>query len=295
VAAVSLEVDGDVVIVTGAAGGLGSAYARLLARHGARVVVNDTGGVVDGRDGDQEAAARVAAAIVAEGGEAIADARDSSTVDGARAVVGAAVEAWGRVDGVIANAGILRDRTFLKLTDEDLLAVLESHLLGTARIFHAAFPVMRERGYGRLVATTSASGLFGNFGQANYAAAKMGIVGLSRVLALEGERFRITANVVAPVARTRMTEGLLGRLDGHAAPEQVAPLVGYLVSRACAVTGRIYSVGAGRVARVDIGVTKGLVSEAMDVDWVVGNIEAVDAEEGYVFPTSAADEAELLP
>lgn len=290
----SVGLEGDVIIVTGGAGGLGSAYSRLLARHGARVVVNDTGGLTDGRGGDPVLAEQVAADIVAGGGAAVGDPHDGSTTKGAKAIVNTALEAFGRVDGVIANAGLLRDRTFAKLTDDDIFAVIDAHLAGTTRVFHAAWPYLQQQGYGRLVATSSASGLFGSFGQSNYAAAKMGIVGLTQVIAQEGHRHGITANVIAPIARTRLTEGLMGTLEAKAGPELVAPLVAYLMSRRCGVSGRIYSVGAGRIARVDVGVTRGLTNPDMDVDWVADNIEAIDSESEYLFPEVTADESAMF-
>jgi NAD(P)-dependent dehydrogenase (short-subunit alcohol dehydrogenase family) len=291
---VSVTVSDDVVVVTGGAGGLGAAYCRMLASYGARVVVNDTGGVVDGKGGDPEAAQRVVDAIVAVGGTAVADSHDGSKLDGAAAIVQTALDAFGRIDAVVANAGILRDRSFAKISDEDFFAVIEAHLVGTTRIFHAAWPLMREQGYGRLVATTSASGLFGNFGQSNYGAAKMGIVGLTQALAIEGAKNGIHANVVAPVAQTRMSEGLMGALEGKASPDLVAPLVAWLVSRECDLTGRIFSVGVGRIARVDVGVTRGLTNTELTPEWVGDNIHRIDDEQGYVFPATASDEMKML-
>lgn len=290
----SVSVLDDIVVVTGGAGGLGSAYCRLLAARGARVVVNDTGGVVDGKGGDPEAALRVVDGIRAAGGTAVADSHDGSTVEGAQAVIQAAIDTFGRVDAVVANAGILRDRTFAKVTDEDFFAVVDAHLVGTTRIFHAAWPHLRAQGYGRLVSTTSASGLFGSFGQSNYAAAKLGIVGLTQALAIEGARDGIRANAVAPIAQTRMSDGLMGPLDGRASPDLVAPLVGWLVSRECDLSGRIYSVGVGRVARVDIGVTRGLIDRDLTPEWVAEHIHTIDADKDYVFPAAASDEIALL-
>jgi NAD(P)-dependent dehydrogenase (short-subunit alcohol dehydrogenase family) len=282
----SVTIDGDVIVVTGAAGGLGSSHSRLL--------VNDTGGVVDGRGGNPQAAQNVVDGIIAAGGQAVADTNDGSTVEGAQAIIDTAVQAFGRVDGVVANAGILRDKTFASITDEDYFAVINTHLTGTVRVFHAAFPLLKAQGYGRLVSTTSASGLFGNFGQSNYGAAKLGIVGLTQALALEGVRYGIKANVIAPVAQTRMSEGLMGPLEGKASPDLVSPLVAYLMSRENELTGRIYSVGVGRIARVDVGVTRGLVNRDLDVDWIAANIKEIDEDPTYFFPETAADEMKLL-
>jgi len=290
-----VDLGGDVIVVTGGAGGLGSAYCRLLARLGARVVVNDTGGVIDGTGGNPDAAARVAAEIVAAGGQAVGCPEDGSTVGGARAVIAVAAETFGRVDGVIANAGILRDRTFAKTSDEDFFAVVTAHLAGTVRIFRAAVPLMQEQGYGRLVATSSGAGLFGNFGQSAYGAAKLGIVGLTRTIALEFARRGIQANVVVPMAATRMTAGVLEEeVAAGFSPDLVASLVAYLASRECAVTGRIYSVGAGRVARANVGVTRGRSTSKMTPEWVARNIAAIDDDSEYHFFETAADELRLL-
>jgi NAD(P)-dependent dehydrogenase (short-subunit alcohol dehydrogenase family) len=291
---VSLSFDGDVVVVTGGAGGLGSAYCRLLALRGARVVVNDTGGVIDGRSGDPGTADCLAAELVARGGQAAGCSYDGSTVEGARQIVQTALSRFGRIDAVIANAGILRDRTFVKVSDQDFFAVLTAHLAGTVRIFHAAMPSMHEQGNGRLVATTSSAGLFGNFGQTAYAAAKMGIVGLMQSLAIEGARRNIYANVVCPVAETRMSQGLMGPLDGKASPDLVAPIVAYLASQECHVSGRIYSAGAGRVARVRVGVTRGLTTAEMSPEWITENLAEIDAELDHVFPATIADEMSLF-
>ena len=214
--------EGRSVIVTGAGGGLGREYALALARHGARVVVNDLGGSVNGDGVGTTMADSVVGEIKDAGGEAVACYDSVSTPEGGRAIVDAAMDAFGSVDAVIHNAGILRDRSLAKLTPEEVDSVLDVHLKGGFNVTIPAFARMKEAGYGRLVMTSSSSGLLGNFGQANYGAAKTGLVGLVHVAALEGARHGILANAIAPGARTRMTDGLLGDLDQLLDPAQVA-------------------------------------------------------------------------
>jgi NAD(P)-dependent dehydrogenase (short-subunit alcohol dehydrogenase family) len=246
-----IDFDGRVAIVTGAGGGLGRSHALLLAGRGAKVVVNDLGGARDGTGTDTSMADRIVAEIVADGGEAIADHTGVHTWEGGETIVRTAIETFGRVDIVVNNAGILRDVSFAKLTREELEPVIQVHLLGAFHVTRAAWGTMKDQGYGRVINTTSGSGLYGNFGQSNYAAAKLGLVGLTRTLAIEGAKYGITANAIAPVARSRMTEDimppeLLARLE----PEYVSPLVAYLASESCSESGRIFSVGGGYVARV---------------------------------------------
>lgn len=248
-----LDLDGRVAVVTGAGGGLGRSHALLLAERGAQVVVNDLGGAVDGSGGGSAAADRVVEEIRTAGGEAVASADGVHTWEGGRAIIETALDAFGRIDVVVNNAGILRDVSFAKLTPEHLDRVLEVHLAGAFHVTRAAWPHLREQGFGRVVCTTSGSGLYGNFGQSNYAAAKMGLVGLTRTLAIEGQRHGIHANAIAPIASSRMTEdvmpaAVLERLQ----PEHVSPLVAYLCTPACQETGSVFSVGGGYVARVAI-------------------------------------------
>jgi NAD(P)-dependent dehydrogenase (short-subunit alcohol dehydrogenase family) len=247
----SAELAGRVAIVTGAGGGLGRSHALLLGSLGARVVVNDLGGAVDGSGGDVRAAEAVVAEIRAAGGEAVASFDGVHTWDGGSRIVETAVETWGRVDIVVNNAGILRDVSFGKLVGDHLDPVLDVHLKGAFHVTRAAWPHLKESGAGRVVNTASGSGLYGNFGQANYAAAKMGLVGLTRTLAIEGERYGITCNAIAPLATSRMTEevleaDLLGRLD----PQWISALVGLLASPSCTETGMVFSAGGGYYARV---------------------------------------------
>ncbi|MFO7298777.1 MAG: SDR family oxidoreductase [Actinomycetes bacterium] len=293
----TITFDGRVAIVTGAGGGLGRTYALELARRGARVVVNDLGGAVDGTGSDQTAAAKVVAEIEALGGEAIPNYDSVATEDGGKAIVQAAVDAFGKVDIVINNAGILRDKSFSKMTMEEVNAVIDVHLRGAFHVSLPAFQVMRENGYGRFVFTSSASGLFGNFGQTNYGAAKAGLVGLSNVLAIEGAKYGILSNAVAPIARTRMTEDLLGPLAEYVAPELVTPLVVYLCSEANQYTHQIFTAGGGRYGRVFIATNpgwfagKGVVPTVEDI---AANMDTIRDIGEYVIPESNTDEIMLL-
>jgi NAD(P)-dependent dehydrogenase (short-subunit alcohol dehydrogenase family) len=254
----AIRFDGRVAIVTGAGGGLGRCYALELARRGAKVVVNDLGGAVDGTGGSTTMAQQVVDEITAAGGEAVANGDSVSDPAGAQRMVEQAVEAFGGVDIVINNAGILRDKTFIKMGMEDFEAVVDVHLLGSTYVTKAAFPLMREKGYGRIVLTSSTSGLFGNFGQTNYGAAKMGVVGLMNCLRLEGAKYDIRVNTIAPAAATRMTEGLLPQEAVDAMqPEYVVPATLYLASED-SPTGHIVFAAAGYFARVAVLQGKGV-------------------------------------
>jgi NAD(P)-dependent dehydrogenase (short-subunit alcohol dehydrogenase family)/acyl dehydratase/putative sterol carrier protein len=245
--------DDRVAVVTGAGAGLGRIYALELARRGARVVVNDLGGARDGSGESTRAADEVVAEIQAMGGEAAASYDSVATPEGGQAIVDQAVEAFGRLDVVINNAGILRDKSFAKMSAAEWDPVLAVHLAGAYHVSQPAFLQMREQGYGRVILTTSAAGLFGNFGQANYAAAKMGLVGLMNTLKLEGERHGIKINTVAPLAATRLTSELLPPdMAEKLGPEFVAPVVLFLASEGCAETGRIYAAGAGFYGRAAV-------------------------------------------
>jgi NAD(P)-dependent dehydrogenase (short-subunit alcohol dehydrogenase family) len=288
-----ISFDGRVAIVTGAGGGLGRTYALELARRGAQVVVNDLGGSVDGVGGDDSAAQKVVDEITAVGGEAVPNYSSVSTPEGGESIVATAVEAFGKVDIVINNAGILRDKSFAKLTWEDLDAVLNVHLKGAFYVSQPAFKIMKENGYGRLIFTASNAGVFGNFGQSNYGAAKMGLIGLSNVLAVEGANSGILSNVVCPMAATRMTEEIFGEAMAAMRPELVAPIVMYLASEACTFTHETFSAAGGRYARIFVGLAqgwfagKGVVPTAEDI---LHNIDAIENREGYIVPESIADE-----
>ena len=247
-----IRFDGRVAIVTGAGAGLGRTYALELAKRGARVVVNDLGGARDGSgDGSQAPADKVVDEIKALGGEAVANYDNVATVDGGANIVKTALDAFGTVDILINNAGILRDKSFLKMEPENWAGVLDVHLNGAYNVSRPAFAVMKEKGYGRILMTTSAAGLYGNFGQTNYTAAKMGLVGLMNTLKLEGRKYNINVNTIAPVAASRLTEDILPPdfLD-KLKPELVTPMALYLVSEACTASGNIYNAGLGCFNRV---------------------------------------------
>lgn len=242
-----IRFDGRVAIVTGAGAGLGRAYALELARRGAKVVVNDLGGARDGSgDGSAAAADRVVAEIHDLGGEAVADYNSVATAEGGAAIVQTALDAFGTVDILINNAGILRDKSFVKMEPENWRAVLDVHLNGAYNVTRPAYNVMRDKGYGRIVMTTSAAGLYGNFGQTNYSAAKMGLLGLMNTLKLEGEKRNIKVNTIAPLAASRLTEDILPPdLFAKMKPEFAVPMALFLCSEACPVSGNIYNAGLG--------------------------------------------------
>jgi len=254
----SIRFDGKVAIVTGAGQGLGRSHAIELARRGARVVVNDLGGAKDGSGASSEAARAVVAEIESNGGEALASGANVARNEEVEAMVGQAMEQWGRVDILVNNAGILRDKSFAKGSMEDFRLVLDVHLMGTIHCARACWDIMREQGYGRILVTTSSSGLYGNFGQTNYGSAKMGVIGAMNTLVQEGAKYDIRVNALAPTAGTRMTEGLIPE-EAFAllTPETVTPAVLYLVSDD-APNKTIMGAGAGAYSVVRIVETGGL-------------------------------------
>jgi NAD(P)-dependent dehydrogenase (short-subunit alcohol dehydrogenase family) len=288
----SIRFDGRVAVITGAGGGLGRSYALYLAERGARVVVNDLGGSADGQGNSSKAADGVVAEIKARGGDAVANYDSVASAAGGARIVQTAMDAYGRVDIVINNAGILRDASLVKMSSESFDTLIDVHLKGAFYVTQPAFRVMRENGYGRVIYTASAAGVFGNFGQANYAAAKMGLVGLSNVTAIEGAKYNIRSNVITPIARTRLTEDLMGSLGDMFAPEFIVPMVAYLVSEECEYSHEIFNVGAGRYSRIFIGSAPGWTAPAGTVPTVEDirdKLGAICSIEGYRIPGSASE------
>ncbi|MEU4328258.1 SDR family oxidoreductase [Nonomuraea dietziae] len=288
-----LRFDGKVAIITGAGHGLGRSHALLLAERGAHVVVNDLGGALDGTGASTGPAAEVVELITKNGGQAVANTDNVATPEGAKAIVRSAVDAFGKVDIVVNNAGILRDKSFGKMTVEEFDTVLAVHVRGSYLVSQAAYPYLKEQGYGRIVNTSSPAGLFGNFGQANYSTAKMGLVGLTKTLAIEGARSGIKANAIAPIAWTRMTEALLpAEFEAKFTAERVSALVAFLTHESCEVTGEVFSVGGGKVARVFVAEGPGWKTDDLSPETIAANWGSIMAEQPYVL--SAADSMKAM-
>ncbi|MEX0964143.1 MAG: SDR family NAD(P)-dependent oxidoreductase [Pseudohongiellaceae bacterium] len=272
-----INFEGQVAIVTGAGGGLGKQHALELGRRGAKVVVNDLGGSVDGSGGSASAAEQVAREICDNGGTAVANNASVTDFEAVQAMVDETVARWGRIDVLVNNAGILRDKTFSKLELENWHAVIDVHLTGSLNATKCVWPLMVEQKYGRIVMTTSTSGLFGNFGQSNYGAAKLGLVGFMNTLRFEGAKYNVFTNAIAPIAATRMTIELPGFEDSaqKLAPELVTPAVVYLCSEK-APNGRIIQAAGGRYysadVRENVGVDLGLSASVEDIE---ENIETI--------------------
>lgn len=291
----SIRFDGRVAVVTGAGGGLGREYALELARRGARVVVNDLGGGRDGT-GQSDAALQVVEEIEALGGEAVADGGNVADYDQMAAMVARAKQRWGGVHVLINNAGVLRDKSFAKMEPADFEFVVRVHLLGSAHAAKACWESMREQNYGRILMTASSSGLFGNFGQANYGAAKMGVTGLAKTLHLEGAKHNIRVNTLAPTAGTRMTEDLFPSDAFQAfSPDKVVPAALFLVSED-APTNQIVGAGAGVVQSAYVTLTPGvlLTGDDLSPEGVAAHWAGITNREGEIVPNAGAEQAMLI-
>ncbi|SEF82483.1 NAD(P)-dependent dehydrogenase, short-chain alcohol dehydrogenase family [Thermomonospora echinospora] len=287
-----LRFDGRVAVVTGAGHGLGRRHALELAARGAKVVVNDLGGDRSGSGVSSGPAQQVVDEIVKNGGEAVASPDNVATPEGAQAIVQAALETFGKLDIVVNNAGILRDKSFKNMTVEEWDTVIAVHLRGSFLVSNAAWPHLREQGYGRIVNTSSPAGLFGNFGQANYSTAKMGLVGFTKTLAHEGAKYDIKANAIAPVAWTRMTEDLLPAESAEVlSVDKVTPLVAYLVHEDNPSSGEVYTVGGGRIARIIVAEGPGWTKkDGLTVEDVAANWEQINAEEPFIVPRNPMEQ-----
>lgn len=277
-----MRFDGRVAVITGAGRGLGRAYALLLASLGARVVVNDPGGALAGDGGDAGIAAEVVAEIRAAGGDAVANTDTVATPEGGAAIVQAALEAWGRMDVLVHNAGNVRYGSLRELSVEDFEAVLGVHLRGAFHVVRAAHPVMCDAGYGRIVLTSSIGGIYGNKHVGNYAVAKAGMIGLANVAALEGEEHGVKCNIIVPSAVTRMAEGIDTSRYPPMEPELVAPAVAWLCHEACLLNGEMLAAIGGRVARIFVAEVTGVYQPA----WT---IEEIDARIGEIVGGEALD------
>ena len=291
-----IRFDDRVAVITGAGGGLGKTYAIELARRGAKVVVNDLGGAADGTGGGSSMADECVSEIEKAGGTAVANYDSVATPEGGESIIKTALDNFGRVDIIINNAGILRDKSFAKLEPADLEIVLDVHLKGAFFVSQPAFRAMKEQNYGRFVFASSGAGIFGNFGQSNYGAAKMGLVGLSNVLAVEGAKNNIKSNVIAPIAKTRLTEGLLGPAADRLAPEHVTPLVVFLASEQCEETHCIYDLGGGRYARIFIGMVEGWTKkgESASVEEIAAHWSQIHEIKEYTIPANISDEIKAV-
>jgi NAD(P)-dependent dehydrogenase (short-subunit alcohol dehydrogenase family) len=291
----TIRFDNRVALVTGAGNGLGRRYALDLAARGAKVVVNDLGGTRDGTGGSVSAAQAVVDEIVAAGGEAMANGASVTDAEAVQALVDEVKARWGRVDILINNAGILRDRTFTKMTLDDFKAVVDVHLMGAVNCTKAVWDGMRDQAYGRILMTTSSTGLYGNFGQANYGAAKLALVGLMKTLALEGAKYNVRVNTIAPLAATRMTEDLMPpAMLERLGPETVSPAALYLVSEE-APTNVILNAGGGGFEAAHVTLTKGVHVAAGDMtpETVAARIAEIRDRDGEMVPETGSAQAQV--
>lgn len=291
----TIKFDGKVAVITGAGGGLGKAYALLLASRGAKVVVNDLGGTFDGSGSDATPAQQVVDEIKAAGGEAVANYDSVAEWDSAQNIINTAINQYGRLDILINNAGILRDKSLLKMELEDYRKIMSVHLDGTFYCTKAAFAIMKDQTYGRIVSTASAAGLYGNFGQTNYGAAKMGIAGMMNCVAQEGARYNIKANTIVPTAGTRLTFTVMPEdVIGKVKPEYVAPVVAWLCSEECTETAKMISAGGGYFSRAAVVEGPGVVFDSnkeITIEMIVDNLEQIMNLEGGKEFASAMEQA----
>lgn len=290
-----INFDGKVAVVTGAGGGLGKAYALLLASRGAKVVVNDLGGSFDGSGSDATPAQQVVDEIKAAGGEAVANYESVAEYDSAQKIVQTALDSFGRIDILVNNAGILRDKSIIKMELEDYRKIMSVHLDGTFFCTKAAFPLMKEQNFGRIVSTASAAGLYGNFGQTNYGAAKMGIAGLMNCVAQEGARYNVKANTIVPTAGTRLTFTVMPEdVIGKVKPEFVAPIVAWLCSESCEESGKMYSAGGGYFSRAAVVEGEGVVFDSnkeITIEMLAEKIDKINSLENAREYGSAMEQA----
>jgi NAD(P)-dependent dehydrogenase (short-subunit alcohol dehydrogenase family) len=290
-----IRFDNKVAVVTGAGGGLGKAYALLLAARGAKVVVNDLGGTFDGSGSDATPAQQVVDEIKAAGGDAVANYDSVAEWESAQKIINTAVENYGRLDILINNAGILRDKSILKMEMDDYRKIMAVHLDGTFFCTKAAFAIMKEQAYGRIVSTASAAGLYGNFGQTNYGAAKMGIAGMMNCVAQEGARYNIKSNTIVPTAGTRLTFTVMPEdVIGKVKPEYVAPVVAWLCSEECNETAKMISAGGGYFSRAAVVEGPGVVFDStkeITVEMIVEKLDQIMSLEGGREYASAMEQA----
>ena len=290
-----IRFDGRVAVVTGAGGGLGKAYALTLATRGAKVVVNDLGGTFDGSGSDATPAQQVVDEIKAAGGEAVANYDSVADWDSAQKIIKTALDSYGQIDILVNNAGILRDKSILKMEMDDYRKIMSVHLDGTFYCTKAAFASMKEQTYGRIVSTASAAGLYGNFGQVNYGAAKLGIAGMMNCVAQEGARYNIKANTIVPTAGTRLTFTVMPEeVIGKVKPEYVAPIVAWLCSEKCEETARMFTAGGGYYSRAAVVEGPGVVfdvSKEITLEMIAEKIDQIMSLEGAREYASAMENA----